>query len=416
MEGERFEIGRHSENDLTFTNSAVSRQHLKIELFSHIYTVTDVGSTLGTTLNGEKLDEPKVLKNGDVLKLGDSLKIEIVLDEDEENVEDKEEVSGDVAPKASVSTASASTSNDSGIPNSFFYLAPIFGLIVLLGVGGLFYFSGSMKTNKSDEPKNNDDFVYTTDRRKTPDGDFDVKKSGSDDTTTQTPTPETNTENNLPEETSTPEDTNPTDTSTPPNNSDDLSKIELGSAIFLRKIAQSDPKAFLTGGQQQIVKSRIDQIKNSAALAANIKSAKANAARITEIANQKNVKPQFLAVAAIAKLGNNRGDVAAAAQNMAGILDEMSRNVGTERADDALLTIASYDQGAAGRTLEMRNMLQGLQAKFPGSSRRLRTIWFLKDKSLISDAEFQSAINFLAVGTISQNPKDFGVSADELSL
>ncbi len=163
-------------------------------------------------------------------------------------------------------------------------------------------------------------------------------------------------------------------------------------------------------------KSKIDQLKNSPALAANIKSAKANAARITEIANAKNVKPQFLAVAAIAKLGNNRGDVAAAAQNMADVLDEMSRNVGTERADDALLTIASYEQGVAGRTLEMRNMLQGLQAKFPGSSRRIRTIWFLQEKGLISDAQFQAAINFLAVGTISQNPKDFGISADALNL
>ncbi len=424
VKGEKFEIGRHSESDLSLANSAVSRQHLKIELFSHIYTVTDVGSTLGTTLNGEKLDEPKVLKNGDILKLGDSLKIEIVLDESEENAEDEKKNSADNVTDKAVSTSvtSSSTATGGGIPNSFFYLAPLFGLVVLIGVGGLFFFSGNAKTTGKNDPEKDEDFIYSTNRRKTSD---DAKQdySDSNDEITQTSTPEINSavetpDNDLLTEISTPENSdslNSKETPTP-KNSDDLSKIEINSALFLRKVAQNDPKAFLTGGQQQIVKSRIESLKNSAALAANIRSAKANAARITGIANAKNVKPQLLAVAAIAKLGNTQGDVAATAQSMAGVLDEMSSNVGTELADDALLTIASYDQGAAGRTLEMRNMLQGLQAKFPGSSRRIRTIWFLKEKSLISDAQFQSAINFLAVGTISQNPKDFGISADALNL
>lgn len=408
VEGEVFEIGRHSDNDLSIGNSAISRQHLKIELFSHIYTVTDVGSTLGTTLNGEKLDEPKVLKNGDLLLLGDDLEIEIVLDEDENAEED----SADVAPPVSSSSASASAGGGSSVPNSVFYLAPLFGLFLLLGVGGLVIYSSSSSKPENDKTENDGGFNYSNDRRKNPDEDI----LGSGETPTKTVTPETKptnetTGNDPPIETSTPDNSNST-----PKGSEDLAKIEVSSAKLLQKIAQNDPKAFLTGGQQQIVKARIDQLKNSSALAANIKSAKANAARITAIANEKNVKPQFLAVAAIAKMGNSSGDVAATAQNMADVLDEMSRNVGTERADDALLTIASYEQGVAGKTLEMRNMLQGLESKFPGSSRRIRTIWFLKEKNLITDAQFQAALTFLAVGTIAQNPKDFGVSADALNL
>lgn len=414
VEGEVFEIGRHSDNDLSIGNSAISRQHLKIELFSHIYTVTDVGSTLGTTLNGEELDEPKVLKNGDLLLLGDDLEIEVVLDE-EENAEDSDKDSADVSPTGSSSAASVSaTSGGGSVPKSMFFLAPLFGLFVVVGVVGIVIFFGGTKTTGKDKAEN-DEFVYSSNRLKNSDDDI----SDTDDTPTKTSTPDTKptdetTGNDSPIETSTPDDSNPTPPTT--QGSDDLAKIEVSSASFLKKIAQNDPKAFLTGGQQQIVKTRIDQLKTSSALAANIKSAKANAARITEIANAKNVKPQFLAVAAIAKMGNNRGDVAATAQSMAGVLDEMSRNVGTERADDALLTIASYEQGVAGKTLEMRNMLQGLQDEYPGSSRRIRTIWFLKEKNKISDAQFQAALNFLAVGTIAQNPKDFGISADALNF
>ena len=371
VEGDKFEIGRHSENDLTFTNSAVSRQHLKIELFSHIYTITDVGSTLGTTLNGEKLNEPKVLKNGDVLLLGDSLKIEVALEEDEYDAEDEKRNSPVAEPNssanASVATASSSA-NSGGIPNSFFYLAPIFGLIVLLGVGGLFFFSGNAKTTDKIESENDDDFVYSTDRRKKYDDELTENSSKSSDPISKTPTPEISStiqtnDDEPPVESSTPDNSKTPEIPNLPKNSGDLGKIEISSAQFLRKIAQSDPKAFLTGAQQQIVKSKIDQLKNSSSLAANIKSAKANATRIMEIANAKNVKPQFLAVAAIAKLGNNSGDVATAAQNMAGILDEMSRNVGTERADDALLTIASYDQGAAGKNARNEKYAAGFAVK-----------------------------------------------------
>jgi hypothetical protein len=57
-------------------------------------------------------------------------------------------------------------------------------------------------------------------------------------------------------------------------------------------------------------------------------------------------------------------------------------------------------------------MLQSLTDKFPESSRRIRTIWFLKENGRITDSQFEFALRFLAVGTISQNPADFGVNAE----
>jgi hypothetical protein len=41
----------------------------------------------------------------------------------------------------------------------------------------------------------------------------------------------------------------------------------------------------------------------------------------------------------------------------------------------------------------------------------MRTIWFLKKQGKISDSEYQFALRFLAIGTIMQNPKDFGVES-----
>ena len=78
--------------------------------------------------------------------------------------------------------------------------------------------------------------------------------------------------------------------------------------------------------------------------------------------------------------------------------------------------IAAFDQGQRGDFMSLRNMLQDITTKFPESPRLIRTIWFLQKQGKISPAEFDFALQFIALGTISQSPKDFGISADPLVL
>ena len=128
------------------------------------------------------------------------------------------------------------------------------------------------------------------------------------------------------------------------------------------------------------------------------------------------MKPQFLAVAAITKLGNSRGDVVQTATALAEVYDKLGTHIGNEFAEDSLLMVAAYDQGAAGDTMKLRNMLQDLANKTQESTRTIRTIWFLEKNNKITSAEFDRALNFLAIGTVTQNPKEFGVNAEPLVL
>jgi hypothetical protein len=151
-------------------------------------------------------------------------------------------------------------------------------------------------------------------------------------------------------------------------------------------------------------------------LAENINAARKSAAQIKSLAASKNLKPQFLAVAAITKLGNTRGDIVKTAESIADVYDKLAVQIGNEFGEDTLLMVAAYDQGAAGDTMKMRNMLQDLAAKSPEGARTIRTIWFLEKNGKITQGEFERALNFLAIGTITQNPKDFGVNAEALIL
>ncbi len=102
---------------------------------------------------------------------------------------------------------------------------------------------------------------------------------------------------------------------------------------------------------------------------------------------------------------------------MSGVLDRLTIVLSNELADDALLVIAAYSEGVEGNSLKMRDRLAGLAKKNPtASSREIRSIWFLKERNEISNAQYEFALNFLAIGTITQNPKEFGVNSEALRL
>jgi len=71
MAAQLIKIGRSEQNDIVIDDSSVSRFHL--ELFQddegNVF-ITDLGSSNGTTVNGSRLKESKILKPNDIVKLG----------------------------------------------------------------------------------------------------------------------------------------------------------------------------------------------------------------------------------------------------------------------------------------------------------------------------------------------------------
>lgn len=415
VEQEKFAIGRTPENDLAIPRGNLSRQHARIERFADIFVISDCGSSNGTTHNAKEMSEPVALKNGDKLNLGGGLEIEVEIISDEENADDAagdgdESAAGNAGGAGNGSAASsaaaagggasAKASDDAPVSSSIFFIAPILGvlILVLLGAAFLIFRNTGDPTIASGNPKNSPTPVI-------------------DDTPDDTPTPDNSP---TPVETQKPP-TTPGTTSTPvvqdtPSSPEakEAEKIKTSSASLLRRIATKDPNAFLTTGQNIIVADRIKPFRKSSTLAANIKNAKKNAAQLDALAKSKGLTPQFLTVAALAELGNQPGDVLAKANEMATVLSDLKQVLGDELYDDCLLIIAAYDQGKAGNLREMRDMVAKLSDQTTTSSRIIRTIWYLHDNGKITDAQYERALRFVAIGTIAQNPPDFDVNSEAM--
>jgi predicted component of type VI protein secretion system len=63
-------VGRDPEADVPIDDEAVSRKHLEIERRGGVLMATDLDSRNGTALNGEPLERPRRLRDGDVLTVG----------------------------------------------------------------------------------------------------------------------------------------------------------------------------------------------------------------------------------------------------------------------------------------------------------------------------------------------------------
>ena len=412
VDDEIFTIGRHPENDLCIPDQRLSREHARIERYADSFYASDSNSSNGTTLNGARLNKPAAIKNGDSLNLGNAIEIQIEIADDiyqSARLENRSTAEADEtahSPNAAAEnsipannqTVSAASDLNS-IPTAFFWLAPVFGLAVLMFVGGLFFvFSGKGETARNADVK-----IYTPP----------VKSPKADASPIhETPTPG---KNNSPESPN--GATDAANSSTAPKTFAEAEKVEQNAAAFLRRIAQNDPRAFLTGKQAEIVNSKINALKNSTALAENFRAVKKNAALFETLANSKNLKAQFLATAALAKIGDARGDPLAAAQTMLPALNDLKVTLDNKLADDNLLIIAAYERGAAGKARSLQSTLEALSKTTQNvSPREIRTVWFLHEKEKITETEFDFAVRFLAIGTIMQDPKQFNVNADAVTF
>ena len=72
-----FTIGRLEDNDLAFDNPYISRHHAEISQTESGHQIRDLGSTSGTYINGEQVQE-HLLVDGDLIRLGRARGVEFV--------------------------------------------------------------------------------------------------------------------------------------------------------------------------------------------------------------------------------------------------------------------------------------------------------------------------------------------------
>ncbi|MCX6078378.1 MAG: FHA domain-containing protein [Chloroflexi bacterium] len=75
LEGDIITIGREAENGIVINDAEVSRKHTQFVFQGGKFILTDLGSTNGTFVNGQRLTGQHVLQPGEVISLGEQINL-----------------------------------------------------------------------------------------------------------------------------------------------------------------------------------------------------------------------------------------------------------------------------------------------------------------------------------------------------
>jgi pSer/pThr/pTyr-binding forkhead associated (FHA) protein len=140
-------FGRTTENTVSFPdNSNISRRHAEIEFKDGRFVLTDLGSSNGTTINGQRIAGETALNDGDFITLGNSVIVEFVVeDETPDNAEDEEMVETGSIPEAVPANESKSK-----FPVVLGVTGAVCGLAVVFAVAAAFVYFSQGSTSACD--------------------------------------------------------------------------------------------------------------------------------------------------------------------------------------------------------------------------------------------------------------------------
>jgi len=136
-------IGRASDNFISFSDdSNISRYHAEIESRDEDFYVVDLGSSNGTAVNGARVSDERLLKNGDKIVFGGTSEINFFIDREKsvptfENAAETEEEKYIEEQEEEIAEDSEKTSKMPGILS---VAAVTCGLAVICAVGAIAYY------------------------------------------------------------------------------------------------------------------------------------------------------------------------------------------------------------------------------------------------------------------------------------
>lgn len=75
LDGDVLTIGREAGNNIVINDAEVSRKHCQFVFQGGKYILTDLGSTNGTFINGQRLTGQHILQSGEVISLGEQINL-----------------------------------------------------------------------------------------------------------------------------------------------------------------------------------------------------------------------------------------------------------------------------------------------------------------------------------------------------
>jgi hypothetical protein len=378
----RFTIGNGSDNDLVIDDYTLSRRHALIETYEGIVQISDCGSEGGTFVNGRQLIDTIALHNGDSISMGTGCIIKIdILSSDGESVarasqQDSEQnsIRDNLQP-----VVLAPEANPIGTP--FIALAAVVVILAIV-VPFIVFFGRDNSNGQRSLAQNRQNEKPETSIPLRPDNQPNVNVA--------------------------------TDTS---GKGITTEQVEDAAAQFMRRISNDEhPYVFPPYAVEALedIRKKVEQYSASSGIATTLNAIAANSSTIAAQARREGIEPGIVIYTAFAQANEERtpADHMAIARRILPELLALRKTLGTESADKGLIVVAAYKTG--GGTKKSHPLIRTMTrvVKNPLTD---RNVWYLHNHAGLEAEAYDFVINFLVLGVIGENPRQFGVSASPIA-
>lgn len=401
VDSKRFTIGRSPDNDLVIDNSSLSRRHAIIENFDGTIQLSDCGSQNGTRINGAVVTGGAVLCDGDVISLGDVCDLTVRIREQVQPPVPGKVVtpapslvarSRPTPPPATPSARATPARQRAPASSGSWFNVPLIAvcsIVFILLISGLLLlvFSRGDKGTKTTRP------VREV-----------AANSQSADTATETAT--------------TVVDIKDTDQGKKSDITSGLPPEELveKAAIQVMHRVSSDDKSYSFSDKAlHDIQQKVAEYEQSPTLAASLASLQRHGSSLAAQARLEGIEPGLFIYAALAQAdgGRNGVDPVATAHAILPDLLALRATFGINDADSSLILIAAFKMGVGEKR---SHPLLAVMRRLVNNPLTQRNVWYLNEKGGIDQRSYDFVLNFLALGVISQDPRQFGIPSDPLSF
>lgn len=195
---------------------------------------------------------------------------------------------------------------------------------------------------------------------------------------------------------------------------DELRRIEEHAKQVMRRISRDNRPYSFSENSLKEIQTRVTELSRSSQLSNSLSELQTGSERVVASAAKEGLQPGLVLLLGLALTnGGESGDCLKAAAKALPVLAVLNKTFGSSDGDSCLILIAAFREGPGTRR---SHPLLKRMSDVVSNPVNDRNIWFLNEHGTLSADAYALAIDTIAFGVITRNPREFGFENETLNF
>jgi len=195
---------------------------------------------------------------------------------------------------------------------------------------------------------------------------------------------------------------------------DELRRIEEHAKQVMRRISRDNRPYSFSENSLKEIQTRVTELRRSSRLSDSLRELQTGGEPVVASAAKEGLQPGLVLLMGLALTkGGESGDCVTAAAKALPVLAILSKTFGSNDGDSCLILIAAFREGPGTRR---SHPLLKRMSDVVSNPVNDRNIWFLNEHGMLSADAYALAIDTIAFGVITRNPREFGFENETLNF